>query len=98
MRTEINCPKFIIKMRNHVLIQVRMKRNLRVLIPKVRNILEQSNVALRSNDIKEIYNQYFDYEELSTDDIRYILEYAMDDGEPILKITGNGHPRYSIMK
>lgn len=60
MRTEINCPKFIIKMRNHMLIHVRMKRNLRVLIPKVRrNILEQSNVALRSKDIKEIYNQYF---------------------------------------
>ena len=53
-------------------------------------ILQNSHVALTATEISMFYNQ--DINILSTQDIWYILESAMDEGEPIVKTNGKRYP------
>lgn len=67
-----------------------MRRNLRQYIPDIMGILQNSHVALTATEISMFYNQ--DINILSTQDIWYILESAMDEGEPIVKTNEKGYP------
>lgn len=73
-----------------------MRRNLRQFIHDIMGILQHSPIPLTAKEICNLYNK--DLILLSTHDIWYILESAMDDGKAIVKTTGNGHPKYSLMK
>lgn len=67
-----------------------MRRDLRQFIPDIMGILQNSHMALTAKEICKFYNQ--DIIILSTRDIWYILESAMDEGEPIVKTNGKGYP------
>lgn len=75
-----------------------MRRKLSQWIPDVIQILAQNNDYLTAKDVAEFFNCRFAIG-LSTSDIRYILETAMDNDEPIVKQKiGNAHPKYSVMQ
>ena len=76
-----------------------MRRNLCQHIPDVIYVLGPLCREETAKEIARVFNQQFgDFINLDTADIRYLLEKAMDSGEPIVKTIGNGWPKYELMK
>lgn len=76
-----------------------MRRNLYQYIPDVIYILDSLSKEETAKEIANMFNQQFGFIiNLSTADMRYLLEKAMDSGEPIVKTIGDGWPKYELMK